>query len=232
MKHITRLISILLAIIALFSFTACEARNVKTCQENLDALGFSKLLTQDDFFALARKFTYEGSTAEELMIYEVSDTTQTHKTNENDTLIMTSKTKVETDGKYATTYQQFVTRMALDGLTLPHNITMGTSLADTLEALIGNTKALSTFTASGDYSYEMVLAEKNGARILFRDMTKDESVTGYPYIYQIRFTDETRYMTDTGSVNTKRTLILSFDNEAEGHPLTMIEIVLESRYRA
>jgi len=39
-------------------------------------------------------------------------------------------------------------------------------------------------------------------------------------------------MTDNGSVGTKRTLVLSFDNTAEGHPLTMIEIVLESRHRA
>lgn len=232
MNYIKRLIPLLLALTLLFTFTACEARDIGAFKENLDTLGFPGMLTQSDFFALAQNFTYEGKTAEELMKFEVNSGSQTTKTNENDTLTMKQETVVEKDGKYATTYQQLATSIPLEGLTLPRGVQMGTSLADALEALVGNSKALTKFKATEGYAYEMLLAEKDDARIIFRDMTRDTSATGYRYVYQIRYTDEIRYMTDNGSVGTKRTLVLSFDNTAEGHPLTMIEIALESRHRA
>ena len=232
MKSFKHILALLTALTLLLSFAACEARDLKAFGDSLDALGFSEMHTAEEFFALADNFSRDGKTASELMEYQMDNGKYVIHTNANDTLTMKQETRIEEDGKFATTFQQFATYIALDGLTLPRGVTVGMSLEDALEALVGNTKALTKFKPTDGYKFEMLLAGKNGASIVFRDMTQDETVSSYAYRYQIRYTDEVRYMTESGSVGVKRTCVLSFDNTAEGHPLTMIEIVLESRHRA
>lgn len=230
-KYITRLLTALLALTTLLAFTACDARDIKACKKSLDAGGFSKLMTNDEFFALAESLTVDGETLDSLLIYDITTATGLRKVDENDAYAMKSETVVEDNGEFAVTYQSLSSTTALGGLTLPDGVTVGTSLEDTLEAFVSNTKALTKFKPSAEANYEMLLAEKDGARIVFRDMTKNDSVTGYRFTYQLRYTDEARYMHNGVSTVTKRTLVLSFDNTAEGHPITMLEIMLESRYR-
>lgn len=231
MKRFSYIFSILLAVILAFSLTSCDKQKINACKTALDALGFQGMPAEDDFFKLSERFSCDGATMAELLIYDFNTSNGRGKTNSNDTLTMKHETITEADGKYAKTYQYFMTYKALDGLTLPEDLTVGDSLADALEKLVGNKNAAKNFEGNGEFEYEMILAQKDGATIAYRDTTKDKKGEVHRFIYQIRYTDTTRQMTENGSVLTKRTLILSFDNTAEGHPLKMIEISLESRYK-
>lgn len=228
MNKIIRFSAILLTVIMLFTFTSCGARKVNTVKEGLDSLGFTKLFTKDEFYALSQNFTYNGTTADELMEFESGDGSQ--KEDAQGTLVMRHSTKAENGSKYETVYQQFVTKIALEGLAI-NGVTVGTPLKDALEAIAGNDKALTKFKHTESLAYEMLLAEKDEAKLVFYDMTKDASLSGYRYAYQIRYTDRVRNGSDGESTLTKRTLILAFDHTLEGSPLVSIEIVLETRVK-
>ena len=232
MKRFRYIVPILLAAILVFSLVSCDKTNVNACKNALDALGFSGMPSEDDFFALTENFSYEGKTMAELLIYDFKTANGRGKTNSNDTLTVKHESVPDTDERYVKTYRYFVTHKALDGFTLPEGLVIGTPLADALDKLVGNKNAAKKFKGDGEVAYEMILAEYDGATITYRDTTKDPKNEVHRFIYQIRYTDTTRQMTENGSVVTKRTLILSFDNDAEGHPLKMIEISLESRHKA
>lgn len=232
MKKSTHILAFLLVLVCCFSLISCDSRNIQNCQSALDALGFSGMPSENDFFALAESFSLDGKTMKELLIYDYDTANGKGKTNSNDTLKMEQETVPDKDEKYRLTYQYFLTYHALDGLTLPEGLTIGDSLATALDKLVGDKNAAREFVGDGEFVYEMILCEKDGATIAYRDTSKDPKHGAHRFIYQIRYTDEIRKMTDEGSVVTKRTLILSFDNDAEGHPLKIIEITLESRHKA
>lgn len=229
MKKTTKLLAILLAILSLFAFTACASRRVSALHDALDQNGFSGTLDKNAFFALADRFTVDGVKLSELLIYDIDGATSTVKANADDSLTMRFETVPEKDTGYVKTYRQFMSAKPMDGFVLPKELVFGDTLATALDKLTGDDE-IDEFVPTKDYDYEMLLFDKDGAKLYYRDMTKDD-VEGYRFIYQLRFIEEYRESTDEFSAQVKRTLILSFDNTAKGHPLTQIEVLVESRHK-
>ena len=227
----SRLLCILLAALLLTVFVACDSRYLSACQQTLDESGFDTLRSHEDFFALGKTFSVDGKTLDSLLIYDYTTAHGSGKTNLTDTFGMKSETVPEENGKYAKTYQYLMTYSDLDGLTLPENIKIGDSLLSVLEALTGEDDCLEDFEPSKEAVYDMTVCESDTATITLRDMSRAEDATGYRFTYQILYTDTNRTMTESGSLLLTRTLILSFDNDADGNPLTMIEVTVEARHR-
>lgn len=230
MKKTTKLLAILLAILSLFTFTACASRRVSALHDALDQNGFGGTLDQNAFFALADRFTVGGTKLSELLLYDVDSATSTVKANADDSLTMRFETVPEKDTDYVKTYRQLMSAKPLEGFMLPKELVFGDTLSVALDKLTGDDE-IDEFVPTKDYDYEMLLLDKDGAKLYYRDMTKDPDIEGYRFIYQLRFIEEYRESTDDFSAQVKRTLILSFDNTAEGHPLTQIEVLVESRHK-
>lgn len=231
-----KIVSFILSLILLSStallFTACDAKYLDAAGASLDGMGFTTLLSSDEFFALAKTFSLDGKTLDTYLTYDYSTAHGGGKTNLDDTLKMASESVPEANGKYQKTYQYLVTYRDLAGLTLPEEIRIGESLVSVLDKLTGNHDCLEDFEPTREALYEMNVCEnKEGARIILRDMKRATDTSGYRFQYQVLYTDTARVMTDEGSVLLTRTLIFSFDNDAEGNPLKMIEITLEARHK-
>lgn len=229
MKKLIILFSLILALALTLSLTACGTKRLDALSDSLDQNGFSGLLSQSEFFALTERFTHDGKTMHELMEFDFDTSYGKGKTNIDDTLTVKYETVPEANSKYVKTYQSFLTKKALDGLTLPEGLTFGDSLKTALDKLLGDGDANEPFEANGEYDYEMILAEGDGKTLIYIDPTADDEVKGFNY--QLRFIEEARTMTDAGSVLTKRTLILSFDRADEAHPLVCIELMIECRHQ-
>jgi len=222
---------ILCLVILTLSLTACDSRYLSACRDALDLSGFSELLPTDDFYALGDRFTLDGKPLSSYLTYEYSTTYGGGKTNLNDTLVMKSETVPEDNKTYATTYQYLTVNRDLEGLILPSEIAIGDSLNTVLDKLTGDHDHFEHFKPTAEAIYEMHVLKDDTATVTLRDMALAIDTSGYRFRYQLIYSDTERLMTENGSQLLTRSIIFSFDNDAEGHPLVMVEIMLEARHR-
>ncbi len=228
MKTTLRFAAILLVIACLFSFSACQNKQLAAIGTSFDTLGLSGLLSAEDFFGKLLPLTSEGKALSVLLTDENKTETTAVKTNRNNTIGLKSTTAPDT-GHYVRTQNSFYTEKALDGLALPGNINIGTTFADALKTLTDDAACADDFDPIAGSKTDMALIESDDARLIYRDMTKDETAVNYRFAYQLRYTDTVVDTSSTFKIETKRSLILSFDKDGD-RPLLMIELVLETRY--
>ncbi len=232
--HFKRLLVFMIAgILCLMNCGACTEqlapnKGESTLCEWFDEIGFKEELTQEVYFSLLNHFSINGKELSQIAPCAKFDYGTMSGCSASCSSFSYGQEYVAGDPSQIVSYLTYIEN--LDGLKLPFELTIGSSLSSVVTAFAGEDTAVQSFIKQGA-SDTMVLSSSSGEELLFRNLSVNEEQTSFLYPLQLIYTEHYTVKRTDGALSTvTRTLELSFSHQANSSMLSQVRIFVSEEY--
>ena len=227
------LIWVLAGILCFMNLSACTKNQAPNKGDTtlcawFDENGLKEELTQKDYLSLLEHFSIKGKSLSKIAPCAKFDYGSTSGCSASCSSFSYGQEYVAGDPSQIVCYLTYVEN--LDGLNLPFDLAIGSSLFSAVTAFNGEYAAVQSFIRQGAKD-TMILSSSLGEELLFRNLSVNEEQTAFLYPLQLIYTEQyTVTRSDGVSSTVTRTLEMSFSHQSNGSTLSQVRIIVSEEY--
>ena len=227
------LVFMLAGVLCLVNFGACTENQAPNKGDTtlcawFDENGFKEELTQKDYLSLLESFSINGKSLSRIAPCAKFDYGSTSGCSASCSSFSYGQEYVAGDPSQIVSYLTYVEN--LDGLNLPFELAVGSSLSSAVAAFEGEYAAVQSFIRQGAKD-TMILSSSSGEELLLRNLSVNEEQTAFLYPLQLIYTERYTVMRSDGvSATVTRTLELAFSHQANSSTLSQVRVIVSEKY--